>query len=80
MIEGFDYEELSNGERIVTCLFSELSELMRDAIKNVALMIGIPPGLIYGETADLEKNTLVFEKFCLTPLLKKIQNELKCNS
>ena len=32
-------------------------------------MIGIPPGLIYGETADLE-NTLVFEKFCLTPLLK----------
>ena len=46
---------------------------MRDAIKNVALMIGIPPGLIYGETADLEKNTLVFEKFCLTPLLKRFR-------
>ncbi len=36
-------------------------------------MIGIPPGLIYGETADLEKNTLVFEKFCLTPLLKRFR-------
>ena len=35
-------------------------------------MIGIPPGLIYGETADLE-NTLVFEKFCLTPLLKRFR-------
>ncbi|MFZ8176298.1 phage portal protein, partial [Staphylococcus aureus] len=76
LIEGFDYEELSNGGKNSNMPFSELSELMRDAIKNVALMIGIPPGLIYGETADLEKNTLVFEKFCLTPLLKKIQNEL----
>lgn len=76
LIEGFDYEELSNGGKNSNMPFSELSELMRDAIKNVALIIGIPPGLIYGETADLEKNTLVFEKFCLTPLLKKIQNEL----
>ncbi len=58
LIEGFDYEELSNGGKNSNMPFSELSELMRDAIKNVALMIGIPPGLIYGETADLEKTRL----------------------
>ncbi|HDT6322118.1 phage portal protein [Staphylococcus aureus] len=75
LTKGFDYEELSNGKSN-NMAFNEMSDLLKDAIKNVALIIGIPPGLIYGETADLEKNMKIFEKFCLNPLLKKIENEL----
>lgn len=72
LIEGFDYEELFNGGKNSNMFFFELSELMRDVIKNVVLMIGIFLGLIYGEIVDLEKNMFVFEKFCLIFLLKKI--------
>ena len=75
LIKGFDYEELSKGNSS-NIAFTEMSDLLKDAIKNVALIVGIPPGLLYGETADLEKNMKVFEKFCLNPLLKKIENEL----
>ena len=50
---------------------------MRRCNKNVALMIGIPPGLIYGETADLEKTRLYLRSSVLTPLLKKDSERIK---
>ena len=39
-------------------------------------MIGVPPSLVIGEMADLEKQIDSYLKFCINPLLRKIESEL----
>lgn len=75
--KGFSYDDIGgNSQGKMNIPFSELTEVRKETVAEVARAIGIPPGLIIGEVADLEKNMKVFEKFCLLPLVKKIQNEL----
>lgn len=73
--KGFEYEEVSSGGNS-KINFSELKEVKDGLMADVASSLGVPIGLINGDNSDLEKNITVFEKFCLTPLIKKIQNEL----
>lgn len=75
MPKGFEYEELSS-KSSSNIVFSELTDVKKDLMADVANALGIPVGLINGDTSDLDKNLRMFEKFCLIPLCKKIQNEL----
>lgn len=45
-------------------------------IDEVAKILGIPPSLIHGDMADLENAMESYIKFCIKPLLKKIEDEL----
>lgn len=72
----FDYQESNNANKGNAAPFSEVDNLKKSFIDDVAKAIGIPPALIHGEIADLEKAIESYLKFCIKPLLKKITDEL----
>ncbi|MCI2773420.1 phage portal protein [Staphylococcus petrasii] len=72
----FDYQESNNANKGNAAPFSEVDNLKKSFIDDVAKAIGIPPALIHGEMADLEKAIESYLKFCIKPLLKKITDEL----
>ncbi|MDU0461933.1 phage portal protein [Staphylococcus ureilyticus] len=75
--KGLDYEEHSNkGANQNKSDFNELDDLKKSVLIDVARMIGVPPSLIIGEVADLEKTIKLFFETCGGPLVKKIQSEL----
>nr|WP_233649333.1 phage portal protein [Staphylococcus chromogenes] len=77
LFKGMDYEEHSSkGASQSTQTFAELEELKRTILTDIARMIGVPPSLILGEMADLEKTIESYLKFCINPLLRKIEAEL----
>lgn len=72
----FEYQESNNANKGNAAPFSEVESLKKNFIDDVAKAIGIPPALIHGEMADLEKAIESYLKFCIKPLLKKITDEL----
>lgn len=75
--KGLEYEEHSSkGSTQGVSEFKELDDLKKSILVDVARMIGVPPALILGEVADLEKSIELFFKTCGSPLVKKIQAEL----
>ncbi|GGA99691.1 phage portal protein [Macrococcus hajekii] len=76
-VDGFDYEELSNNNNVGTDNGADnLTKVKRLFIDDVAKIIGIPPALIHGDMADLEKLMDAYLDFCINPLIKMIENEL----
>lgn len=75
-LKGFNYNEITNQTKSSGQSIDELSKLKKSLIDDVARMIGVPSALIHGEMADLEANMEAYIKFCITPLLKKIEDEL----
>ncbi|MBU7228486.1 phage portal protein [Staphylococcus pseudintermedius] len=74
---GLDYEEHSTkGAAQNAQKFSELEELKKTVLTDVARIIGVPPSLVLGEMADLEKAVDSYLQFCINPLLRKIEGEL----
>lgn len=74
-LKGFNYEEIvdgSNGGRSV----EELSKVKRDLIDDVANILGIPTSLVHGDMAEFETAIKAYIKFCIAPLVKKIEDEL----
>ncbi len=74
-LKGFNYEEIAdgtNGGRSV----EELGKLKRDLIDDVANILGIPTSLVHGDMAEFETAIKAYIKFCIAPLVKKIQDEL----
>lgn len=71
---GFDYKETSNSQ---TSAFSvdEINKVTGGFLDQVAMAIGIPPSLLYGEMADIEKQTQNYITFTVNPLIKKIEDE-----
>ena len=53
-----------------------IMKLRKTTLDDVAKLIGIPPALIHGETADIKENMNAYKLFCLNPLIKKIEDEL----
>ncbi|WP_324173063.1 phage portal protein [Staphylococcus pseudintermedius] len=77
LTESLAYEEHSNrGAAQSAQQFSELNELKKTVLTDVARMIGVPPSLVLGEMADLEKTIESYLQFCINPLLRKIEAEL----
>ncbi|WP_405100798.1 phage portal protein [Oceanobacillus sp. FSL H7-0719] len=71
---GFEYKEQS-GNGIAGQSVDEINKVTGGYFDQVAIAIGIPPSLIRGDMADVEKQTKNYMFFTVSPLLKKIKEE-----
>lgn len=73
--QGYDYDEKasgnSNGQSV-----DEINKVTNGFFDQVAMAIGIPTALIYGDMADVEKQTKNYIGFTVNPLLKKLADEI----
>lgn len=76
LTKGFDYQEVSGGTKTSSANFEDLTKLKKSLQDDVAKAIGIPPALINGELADMDNALESYIKFCIKPLIKKIEDEL----
>jgi len=74
-LKGFEYDEVSNGSNNGKSI-EELTKLKKSLIDDVANILGIPNALIHGELSDYETSIKAYVKFCIGPLVKKIEDEL----
>lgn len=73
--KGIEYKEYSNGS-VKGPSLEDVEKVKRALIDDVANILGIPINLVHGDVADLEGAMKAYIKFCIGPLLKKIQDEL----
>ena len=73
--KGFEYKEVANGSNDGKSV-EELAKLKRDLVDDVAHILGIPTSLVHGEMAEYESAIKAYIKFCISPLVKKIEDEL----
>lgn len=73
--KGITYTEYANGS-IKGPSVEEIEKIKRSLIDDVANLLGIPINLVHGDVADLSNAMEVYIKFCINPLLKKIEDEL----
>lgn len=71
---GFKYNETSGGNASGPSV-EEINKVTNGFLNQVAMAIGIPISLIYGDMADVEKQTKNYMMFTVSPLLKKICDE-----
>ncbi|MGY1420699.1 phage portal protein [Bacillus cereus] len=71
---GFKYAETSGGANSGQSV-EEINKVTNGFLNQVAMAFGIPTALIYGEMADVEKQTKNYMLFTAKPLLKKISDE-----
>jgi HK97 family phage portal protein len=71
---GFKYSETSGGGNGGQSV-DEINKVTNGFLNQVAMAIGIPTSLLYGDMADVEKQTKNFMMFTVNPLLKKFKDE-----
>ncbi|MCR8983219.1 phage portal protein, partial [Brevibacillus laterosporus] len=74
-LKGFEYDEVNSGTNNGKSV-EELAKLKRDLTNDIANILGIPISLIYGDMSEYETSIKAYIKFCIAPLVKKIQDEL----
>lgn len=74
-LKGFDYEEVANGDSSGHPI-DDLTKLKRSLIDDVANILGIPNALIHGELSDYETSIKAYIKFCIGPIINKMEDEL----
>ena len=74
-LKGFEYDEVSNGSNNGKSI-EELTKLKKSLIDDVANILGIPNALIHGDMSEYETSIKAYIKFCIGPLVKKIEDEL----
>ena len=72
--KGIKYEEVYNGSANGPSV-EEINRVTNGFLNQVAMAIGIPTALLYGEMADVEKQTKNYMLFTVKPLLKKLSDE-----
>ncbi|MED1304720.1 phage portal protein [Bacillus pacificus] len=72
---GFKYAETSAGGNSGQSV-EEINKVTNGFLNQVAMAFGIPTALLYGEMADVEKQTKNYMNFTVKPLLKKISDEV----
>ncbi|MDF9557992.1 phage portal protein [Bacillus tropicus] len=72
---GFKYAETSDGGNSGQSV-EEINKVTNGFLNQVAMAFGIPTALLYGEMADVEKQTKNYMNFTVKPLLKKISDEV----
>ncbi|MGG1325785.1 phage portal protein [Bacillus tropicus] len=73
--KGIEYKEVYNGSANGPSV-EEINKVTNGFLNQVAMVMGIPTALIYGEMADIEKQTKNYMNFTVKPLLKKISDEV----
>lgn len=71
---GFEYKEQS-GKGIAGQSVDEINKVTNGFFDQVAFAIGIPPSLVRGDMADIDKQTKNYMFFTISSLLKKIKDE-----
>lgn len=71
---GFKYSETSGGGNTGQSV-DEINKVTNGFFDQVAMALGIPISLLYGDMADVEKQTKNYMLFTVNPLLKKISDE-----
>jgi HK97 family phage portal protein len=74
-LKGFEYNEVAKGENNGQSV-DELTKLKKSLIDDVANILGIPNALIHGNLSDYETSIKSYVRFCNSPIVKKIQDEL----
>lgn len=75
--KGYTYEEHSMQSQAKTSSqIDDLSKLPDQILSYVARNLGVPLGLINGDTADIQGMTDNYMKFCINPIIEKITDEL----
>lgn len=76
--KGYKYEEHTSGNNNSkgSSQLDDLAKVPNQLLSYVARNLGIPVGLINGETADIEAMTKNYMKFCVKPIIEKITDEL----
>ncbi|MFF2343700.1 phage portal protein [Bacillus mycoides] len=72
--KGINYNEIYNGVANGPSV-EEINKVTSGFLNQVAMAIGIPTALLYGEMADVEKQTKNYMLFTVRPLLKKLSDE-----
>ncbi len=74
---GVDYTEITGeGSKKSSNELGDISKLLDDAFIRAAQSLKIPPSLLKGDIADIEKITNNFLTFCIDPLVDIIQTEI----
>lgn len=76
LIKGFKYEEYTGKTGTTNINLDEINKIPDGLVDNVADAIGIPTALLHGNRAELKDNMIAFNRYCLAPLLKKLEDEL----
>jgi HK97 family phage portal protein len=75
--KGYTYEEHSSkNTNNTSSQIDDLAKVPNQLLSYVARNLGIPVGLINGDTADIEAMTDNYMKFCIKPIIEKITDEL----
>lgn len=74
-LKGFEYTEVNDGSNNGKSV-EELAKVKRDLIEDVANILGIPNSLVHGDMADYDTAIKAYIRFCISPLSKKIKDEL----
>nr|WP_106913115.1 phage portal protein [Staphylococcus pasteuri] len=75
--KGYQYlEHSSNNGSKTTSQIEDMAKVPNQLLSYVARNLGIPLGLINGDTADIEAMTDNYMKFCIKPIIEKITDEL----
>jgi HK97 family phage portal protein len=72
--KGFEYKEHA-GAQVNGQSVEEVNKVTNGFLNQVAMAVGIPLGLLYGDMADVEKQTKNYMMFTISPLIKKIKDE-----
>ncbi|PEJ76241.1 phage portal protein [Bacillus wiedmannii] len=72
--KGIEYKEVYDGSANGPSV-EEINKVTNGFLNQVAMAMGIPTALIYGEMADIEKQTKNYMLFTVKPLLKKLSDE-----
>lgn len=76
LTKGFDFQDVSSASKSNNAPFDDITKLPKSLVDTVAKAIGIPPVLIHGDLAELDNALDSYYKFCIKPLIKKIEDEL----
>ena len=74
--KGYKYQEHTSTNAKNTTQIDDLAKIPNQLLSYVARNLGIPVGLINGDTADIEAMTDNYMKFCIKPIIEKITDEL----
>ena len=74
--KGYEYQEHTSNTDKNSSQVDDLAKIPNQLLSYVARNLGIPVGLINGDTADIEAMTDNYMKFCIKPIIEKITDEL----
>ena len=74
---GVNYTEIhGEGSKKSTSELTDITNIMEEAAAAVGLAFKIPPALLLGKVADVDKLTENFLTFCIDPLAESISEEI----